>query len=339
MSTLDLSNSNLETYDLTELIKYKNVDLSHNKLNNVILDNTNFDNLHLNNNKLHILFIKNLICEYLDLSNNNLRNIIFIDCVIENINLKSNIIENIEFVNTPVTKIDLSYNNLEELKFSSLPSYVEEVKLNNNKLSTYNYFSDSISWLDISNNKIIEINNLSKNLLHLNISSNFLTKFNFKLLSSSLKYFDIRNNNISNITDIDLLKIPEKYFDEQKSILSSSPESEISIKLISKKYIDSDDVDKILSSDDNLSSLGDKDINSENSFSDDEIAQALKEYKMQSEKAPADNEFVDLNFKPIQNSKFKSHYLYDFENEVSESSEENTNPTYVNYDLFWQINL
>ena len=315
-NSICLSNNNIENMELNIIPdNYTEVDLSHNIISNISLDNIRRKKIDLSNNSIKELIIRDLVCETLNLSNNNILDIRIIDSKINFLDLNTNNIKTVTFINTSVCELDLSVNKIEY--FDSYPKDIETMSLFANKLYGLAKMPNTIKKIDLSNNKITDINYIPSELVGLDISYNAIQSIDVNILPDTLAYLDLSHNKIQDTNIFNFLGIEKCIYDknmENKKFIKSieiSDDSEewndVDEDIDVNALIDTDSEESSKSSSEEIdlvtyiknlknetfekvsSELNDDYIKDEIVDDDDEISKILKEYKGKKENEEKDN--------------------------------------------------
>jgi len=198
---LNVTNNNLSTANVSNLINLTNLYCDGNNISSINLTNlTNLIDLNLSNNDLISLdFTNQENLTTLQCSNNNISTLIFdntftITYVLNYIDISHNNLSSLDFTNTQIgiSYLDFSYNNV--TSFYTIAS-ISTLDCNNNNLTNLEFDnSTSLSFLNCSNNQlsILDIG-FAYNLIQANISYNQLDTTNINNI-----LINLQNNGLTN---------------------------------------------------------------------------------------------------------------------------------------------
>jgi hypothetical protein len=297
-TTIKLNHNNIKKAKL-ELLpdNVLNVYMEYNLVDIVSWDVRNWGTISLKNNNFNTEEFDGFECDKLILDNNDIKIITFANCKINHLSIINNEITSINFFDCYIEVLDLSENYITNI--ITLPTGLKKLTLSSNKIQNFSTeLPNGLNFLDISNNKLIQIPNISSTLKYLDLSKNKIKTFDPTMIPLTLDYFDITENKISNCNEkFTNLKdnIKNIYFDsddenennddtnisdETSEITEFSDVSELDeIKL---NYVNShtNNYREIkIDDDESVSKSLNGDDNSDPFFNDEEIENAINEYK------------------------------------------------------------
>lgn len=333
--TIILNNNFIKRASL-QILPYHivNVYLNNNSVSKVEWDDRPWKTICLKNNNMDVGEFNGLNCDKLILDDNDIKEITFVNCKINHLSIMNNKITNINFFDCHIERLDLSVNKIQ--KIITLPSNLKVLKLDNNKIQEILIsLSDTIIILDLSDNKLEKIKNIPSFLKHLDLSKNNFKSFDPMLLPNTLEYFDITENKIYNNFELfnelrsKILKIyydtdnenddDTKITDELSEVSELSDVSDLSsIKFnYLNEHLSNNYKELKIDSDNDSNSISN---NHPSDFDDEEINNAINEYKNGIKETETENEHNYSGMNNMNNINIMNNTNNDY---IKESTIEN----------------
>ena len=320
----------------------KKIDVSDNKLKELTYISKNLVSIDISKNLL-VDFDTHILPEtlnYFDIRENKIKNKNIFNCLsIQNImfdDFNYGLEQDSDFVSDSVFDFDSQFNSvfnsgsLCDLNCAQVTAQQISDSINDNSKTELKYqvLSDNQSLNNINtiNDYSVKDGNLSDSDVSIQFEKRHIRTIN---LSDGSEESD--NLDINNLSDNETA-LADTNSDE-------TSDDEIDLWNFTQQFKNHKQSNETYSTQENINDIFDNNLdeNSENQLLDDEISQALNEYNKTIQE---DNKIVEPKYQNNSNQQFnnKSRDIFDFlKNDSEELSEDNAEPTYEKYNLFWEI--